>query len=63
MSTDNREEWDGDDWDDPDDWYCYRCDNRGVIIVCVDDLCRGTGECMHGDGEMICPDCHGKNLL
>jgi hypothetical protein len=63
VSDQSREEWDGDDWDDPDDGYCYRCDNHGVIIVCVDDLCRGAGECMHGDGEMICPDCNGKNAL
>lgn len=49
--------------DDPDEAYCYRCDNKGTIIVCVDDLCRGAGECMHGDGEIICPDCKGRNLL
>ena len=41
--------------------YCYRCDNKGTIIVCVDDMCRGAGECMHGDGEIICPDCKGEN--
>jgi hypothetical protein len=51
----------GEEWDDGGDDYCARCDNRGLIIVCVDDLCRGAGECMHGDGEVICPDCKGRN--
>jgi len=49
--------WDGAD----DDGYCYRCDNAGFIIVCVDDMCRGAGECMHGDGEIVCPECKGRN--
>lgn len=43
------------------DPYCHRCDNKGTIIVCVDDMCRGAGECMHGDGEIVCPDCKGES--
>ena len=39
------------------DPYCYTCHNRGYIIECVDDLCRGHDHCMHGDGEISCPDC------
>lgn len=50
-------------WHDDEGLYCFRCDNKGTIIVCVDDLCRGAGECMHGDGEIICPDCKGRDLL
>lgn len=46
---------------DDEDPYCYRCDNAGFIIVCVDDMCRGAGECMHGDGEIVCPDCKGES--
>lgn len=46
---------------DDADPYCHRCDNRGFIIVCIDDMCRGAGECMHGDGMMICPDCKGEH--
>ena len=46
---------------DDEDPYCHRCDNKGTIIVCVDDLCRGAGECMHGDGEIVCPDCKGEH--
>jgi hypothetical protein len=63
-----RGDFDEDEIDDDDgypfdgeDPYCHRCDNKGTIIVCIDDLCRGAGECMHGDGEIICPDCKGEN--
>ena len=49
-------QWSG-AWDefaeDPHDGYCYRCDDTGTILVCVDDMCRGAGECIHGDGEII----------
>ena len=53
--------------DEPDDFYddgsvyCWRCDNKGTVIVCIDDMCRGAGECMHGDGEVVCPDCKGES--
>jgi hypothetical protein len=38
---------------------CQRCGGEGFIVVCIDDMCRGAGECMHGDGEIVCPDCKG----
>ena len=38
---------------------CHRCDGSGFVLTCIDDMCRGAGECMHGDGESICPECHG----
>ena len=44
---------------DDDDGYCCRCDGKGYIVVCIDDICRNNGECFHGDGEMVCPDCKG----
>lgn len=49
---------------DPDQWgdhdlFCERCGGEGIIITCCDDICVGGGHCIHGDGEMICPDCHG----
>lgn len=53
-----------DDYDDSgyDDGSCYACDGSGWIVVCIDDMCRGAGECMHGDGEDNCKvcnaDCH-----
>lgn len=36
---------------------CNTCGGGGWIVICPDDLCRGAGECMHGDGEAACPDC------
>lgn len=35
---------------------CPHCDD-GRIVICPDDLCRGQGWCMHGDGERLCPHC------
>ena len=35
---------------------CDRCGGTGVVVVCIDDMCRGAGECIHGDGEAMC-DC------
>ena len=32
-----------------------RCDGSGIIITCPDDLCRGAGHCIHGDGMKLCP--------
>jgi hypothetical protein len=34
---------------------CPTCGGLGV--VCIDDMCRGIGECIHGDGA--CPTCFG----
>jgi hypothetical protein len=39
---------------------CNRCSGEGWIITCWDDMCIGTGHCIHGDGEEICPDCFGE---
>lgn len=44
-------DWGDDDWDDwydDDDGTCDRCDGEGEIMVCIDDLCRGAGECAFG---------------
>ena len=60
---------DFDEDEDPDfepEWEtdegCSRCGGQGFIVVCIDDMCRGAGECMHGDGEIVCPDCKGGDL-
>ena len=42
-----------------DGGYCMNCDGKGEIMVCIDDMCIGSGECMHGDGMIICPACKG----
>lgn len=35
-----------------------RCDGSGWYVICIDDVCRGVGECIHGDGMAACP-CEG----
>lgn len=53
-------------WEEDDDYWpdgcggCNTCGGEGFIVVCIDDMCRGAGECMHGDGEIPCPDCGGE---
>jgi hypothetical protein len=32
---------------------CHSC-NDGIIVFCPDDMCRGAGYCMHGDGQRLC---------
>lgn len=44
---------------EPDCIGCSRCGGAGTIIVCIDDMCQGAGECIHGDGEIVCPECGG----
>ncbi|KKW13433.1 MAG: hypothetical protein UY48_C0001G0054 [Candidatus Gottesmanbacteria bacterium GW2011_GWB1_49_7] len=50
--------------DDPDDYdnddYCDMCGGEGIIITCFDDICVGSGHCIHGDGEELCPNCGWK---
>ena len=56
------------DYDPSVPYDCPRCEGEGFIMVCVDDLCRGTGECFyaaaHGGAVLDgcyrrCPDCRG----
>jgi hypothetical protein len=54
------DDYDYDDYAEPAP--CWRCD-EGVVVTCPDDLCRGQGSCMHGDGEIVCPECHGEEWL
>ena len=42
---------------------CYRCYGEGFILICPDDMCHGLGECIHGDGEVVCPACNGEGTL
>ncbi len=37
---------------------CNNCNGSGWIVTCMDDMCIGAGECMHGDGEDPCPCCN-----
>jgi hypothetical protein len=47
---------------------CYRCGGSGVEMVCINDMCRGSGECLYeSNGDVakpgcyrICASCHGE---
>jgi hypothetical protein len=54
---DEPSDWD-DDWDDS----CESCDGTGERLICVDDICHGIGECIHGDGMITCPACKGTGI-
>lgn len=47
-----------DDYDDA----CHNCDGEGQVMVCIDDMCVGMGDCMHGDGWVVCRACGGSGL-
>ncbi len=52
-----------DDWfDDEDGEWCDACNEFGMHVVCVDDLCHSGSGCIHGD-EILCPYCKGKGKL
>ncbi len=55
------------DEEEMDDWCdiltCSTCSGKGIVLVCVDDVCRGRGECIHGDGMGFCPDCGGDGWI
>jgi hypothetical protein len=47
--------------DGPDDNSgCYECGGRGWIVRCIDDLCHGQDECIHGDPPDPCRTCNPK---
>jgi len=47
--------------DDFEGWEsCGRCGGTGELLICCDDICHGLGECIHGDGMAVCPDCKGS---
>lgn len=39
---------------------CPDCGGTGFIMDCCDDICVGSGECIHGDGEVVCETCDGE---
>lgn len=45
-------------WDDHDHDH-----GEGIVVFCCDDICRGQGYCMHGDGDSICRDCGGEGAI
>lgn len=49
--------------DDDEGSYCDACDEFGMYVICVDDLCHSGSGCIHGDGEILCPYCKGRGKL
>ena len=37
---------------------CYACGGSGWFVDCIDDMCHGQGECIHGDPPRACPNCN-----
>jgi len=37
---------------------CCNCGGRGWFVDCIDDLCHGQGECIHGDPPTPCRVCN-----
>lgn len=50
----------GEDEDDGDSGGCYNCGGRGYFVDCIDDLCHGGDECIHGDPPSPCRACNPK---
>ena len=48
--------------DEPASAACWYCGGEGWVITCIDDMCRGIDECIHGDGEGPCPECGGEGM-
>ncbi len=54
---DDREE-EYDDYEPSDNSGCYECGGRGYVVRCIDDLCYGQDECIHGDPPKPCRVCN-----
>lgn len=63
------EEWDQqyDPYDDGRPYGCTRCGGEGLVMICVDDICRGGGfdgnGCFHEGGYITCPTCKGSGEI
>jgi hypothetical protein len=42
---------------------CWACTGSGEMVVCCDDLCASSDECIHGDGMAPCDECNGTGEL
>jgi hypothetical protein len=47
-----------DDGEYGDNSGCCECGGRGWVVRCIDDLCHGQDECMHGDPPTRCWSCN-----
>lgn len=46
------------DFDDYDNSGCRECGGRGWVVRCIDDMCHGQDECIHGDPPVRCSLCN-----
>jgi len=42
---------------------CQRCNETGEEVICCDDLCANSDECIHGDGYAPCSECGGVGQI
>ena len=42
---------------------CTNCWGSGEVTDCIDDLCQSDAGCIHGDSEVICPECEGRGEI
>lgn len=57
MTEQYREPEDFDGYDEPGSG-CYECGGRGYVNRCIDDMCHGQDECIHGDPPIPCFVCN-----
>lgn len=56
-----------DEYDDRELWHeresCEACAGSGEENRCIDDMCNGQDECIHGDGMIACRACNGTGYV
>lgn len=41
---------------------CIECDEMNEEVICCDDICVGSGHCIHGDGMGPYRNCNGTGI-
>lgn len=63
MDAEESEQYLEDDGEYVGERYCWSCGGRGYRITCIDDLCHGQDECIHGYPPTPCWECNRKGEL
>lgn len=42
---------------------CYACGGRHYVVDCIDDICHGQDDCIHGDPPTPCRVCNRDGAL
>lgn len=42
---------------------CSECSGKGDFVNCIDDMCYGQDECIHGDEPIMCRECAGEGVI